>query len=1128
MSDTATTAAASSSGRPLASSSGCHQGWLQKESRWLKQWRRRFVTLSKEDFVLRTYTADPRPRASASESLAAELSQDDKANQLSAIISEEVVMRGGRYWLPPETELRLLKPSVDGNASRSSSSSAVASPEQPQHLGKTPSKSGGLLFCVSTAPPDQRTLRFLAETPEDLNLWIQAFVAAAAGGVCPDTPTMTSMYSSSSSCVVTGRRRKRALQCLRALRSRGSQGDAEPRDLQQDPPAPTQESESSETTPSSDATSTKGKGKGAPPPPAGKAPPPGKGGGKSGKGGKAGKSGPGKTQATLPLGRRLSISSTQIEAEAFRRLCDENGLSTTPCSRQRLGKDADERPRARSPSLLLEESSSSAVPVVDLAALRTAFAAPKASAKSIVRRNSSAGACLRRRVELLPNDTAQMLAIVLAKCKVETEKLAEALQTMDPQRCVISSEDTMRLLEMWPSQEVLQRLTEYLENGGDTTELRDVEKQLAPLVVLPRIRVSLRIMAIANTLEERYGEAVFEKLRLLQLSCAELRASTILRDFLAIVVVLFNYVNFGLETTETSKNGMRGVDVQSLLRLQETKAYNGDFPGFHMLHFVLKQLLQKRPKLRPNDFEAELPSLAAAAAVSLDAIKQELGQLRSDQSFVQDELKLQRQEQEEKERLATPQLDATEAEAEKLALSERESQLPTDCPESRMSDFQPTGTNTPSGTETEAQQKEPPAPIGHATAQTPVKEHEPKAEVVDALTPAPVSQRGNQRRRRSWVSNLLRSFAGKQRGDSSGQTIYDVMAAESPGGRLFTPADERALLHSFCRSQDDEAAAGPDPSSSSPTGEASEEEQARLLGELRKQLAEALQPAEPRRKVAAAAGEDGPLGIHRCSRRPSQVHAQARAMNAASDQACRLDLSAVVQGAAESQASLMGSGHRSRARSSSVPGPAGSCQESASSSYVHAVMSARSERDKCSRVPSTSSRGFSRGGRHPSIRSDSCDSQPSSAAASVGACSPAGEGDADAKEVDVKEELEDTCTGRLGKLGGSIDDRLQRLSLAVAAAEEDCRDLLVFFGLDLAPAASTTGSELAKQSAQLLGSLSEFMRQVRTAWDEVEKPHPVPRFAKRRACSAARRSFAICSRMPSGGSNIKLSTEHSC
>lgn len=222
--------------------------------------------------------------------------------------------------------------------------------------------------------------------------------------------------------------------------------------------------------------------------------------------------------------------------------------------------------------------------------------------------------------------------------------MATALRTLAPDGVSSSQPNSLpnvagRLLEVWPSEEVLTGLMSYGREQKDPALLRDVERRLLPLLAIPRVRQRLRLLSLRANVNNRADEALLQ-LAIVRRACRELQESTLLRDVLAVVVLLFNYVNFGTATsaTEAAVGSFRGVDVQSLLRLKDTRAFTGEFQGFNMLHFVLQQLLRDRPELKAKRLHEELPSVAKAARVSLERFQCELKELLVDQDFVVSEL----------------------------------------------------------------------------------------------------------------------------------------------------------------------------------------------------------------------------------------------------------------------------------------------------------------------------------------------------------------------------------------------------------------------------------------------------------------------------------------------------------
>ena len=121
--------------------------------------------------------------------------------------------------------------------------------------------------------------------------------------------------------------------------------------------------------------------------------------------------------------RRLSLKTQQIDAQVF---C---GL---------VGDSVD------------EEKPSVAANMVDISALHAAFENLQPL------RQKSKSVCEVNRVEILPRNMAQNLAIIFANLRIDTVKLATALLHLNPAWCEISADESGRLLEVWPKSEYLQ------------------------------------------------------------------------------------------------------------------------------------------------------------------------------------------------------------------------------------------------------------------------------------------------------------------------------------------------------------------------------------------------------------------------------------------------------------------------------------------------------------------------------------------------------------------------------------------------------------------------------------------------------------------------------------------------
>jgi len=236
--------------------------------------------------------------------------------------------------------------------------------------------------------------------------------------------------------------------------------------------------------------------------------------------------------------------------------------------------------------------------------------------------------------QLLDTRVAQNLGIVFKALHVDMGEVVDALNQLDLGAKVLSSDFAVRILEVWPSAHELEILQEFRESGEDPELLRDVDRQLLQLTSVPRVVPRLQMAVFVQMVAARVA-TIMKETCALQVACGELQKSSIVRDLLLIVLVVYNYVNYG---NEVGTSSLRGVDVESLLRLHEMKVAQGDFPGATWLHMVVKMLMQQRPELQKADIEKELRSVPAASRVNLDAVREELDLIREGRDVVLTEI----------------------------------------------------------------------------------------------------------------------------------------------------------------------------------------------------------------------------------------------------------------------------------------------------------------------------------------------------------------------------------------------------------------------------------------------------------------------------------------------------------
>mmetsp|Transcript_121196 Transcript_121196/g.387147 ORF Transcript_121196/g.387147 Transcript_121196/m.387147 type:complete len:1555 (-) Transcript_121196:3-4667(-) len=675
----------------LPESLALEEGWLEKESRWLKQWKRRYVVLSSAG-NLRTYTGEP-PRTvghnheGSSSSSFASFHPAPLVREAPCEITDEVHVRGGQFWCKDVPTLELTfqgyRPGVSFRFAISANGRTIwfaagslrnrsdwitalrqvaCVPREfiPSNLdcgsllGGPPQ--GNLALGDRTLPAEQGARHRESSSPASPSVRASAEQAAQAARAresssppslvprqpalllaelrLPDTDddrpaVLSGGFSVQSPASIAVEhvedcgtpRQSEALASL-ACATPAAAAVASDAAAPAAPGSPVGKGGGKQGPPVPMVAGGKGKCKGlgkAPPPPKAKASAWQKGAGKKFVSKDASSARP----AELPIGRRLSLRASAGEAAAFRAPPLPGSGSETPRAEGGEGVEGEGSPRR------VDNVDAS---VLDLAALREAFAPQPRIAEP---RRSAAS----KGIELLRHGEAQNIAIVtkhLAKLKIDTYVLASALDQLNPAVCMMEQEEAERLRVVWPAPEVLQPLVEFASRGGDPSSLRDIERQILPLVKLPRMGSRLRLIVLAGTLGDKV-EAELHSLRTLRQACSELKTSHSFLQLVRLVQMLFNYVNFGIDPGASQQ---RGFDVKSLLTLKLTKANanHRGFSGLTMLHYALTQFHRMLPGFSPAGLAEELSMVHLAKGVSLAGVRQELTQLRCDLAFVRCEL----------------------------------------------------------------------------------------------------------------------------------------------------------------------------------------------------------------------------------------------------------------------------------------------------------------------------------------------------------------------------------------------------------------------------------------------------------------------------------------------------------
>jgi len=163
-------------------------------------------------------------------------------------------------------------------------------------------------------------------------------------------------------------------------------------------------------------------------------------------------------------------------------------------------------------------------------------------------------------IKVLDASRAQNIAIVLTKLSVSLEDLCGALRSLD--FSIISqlalSDDVVELLTtILPTHEETQKLKVH---EAEKEQLRDIEQKILPFCFLPRATARLRVLRLASSHIETAAMYI-RRCQTLRQAAKEARRSTELRQVLAMILRIGNYINHGMKD---SSGGARAFSIETL------------------------------------------------------------------------------------------------------------------------------------------------------------------------------------------------------------------------------------------------------------------------------------------------------------------------------------------------------------------------------------------------------------------------------------------------------------------------------------------------------------------------------------------------------------------------------------
>ncbi|RHY73074.1 hypothetical protein DYB30_002411 [Aphanomyces astaci] len=221
-------------------------------------------------------------------------------------------------------------------------------------------------------------------------------------------------------------------------------------------------------------------------------------------------------------------------------------------------------------------------------------------------------------VHLVDPKRQQNCSIALSRFRMTPSELKQAILTLD---------DAVLTLERL----VLRPLQQYNTNSssyeGDATLLGETEKFFLAVLDIPRLAQRLRAVHTTHIHLSREDD-VRAKVKVLEKAVGELTTSHHTVAVLEVVLAVGNYLNGG-----TPRGGVWGFKLDILPKLAQVKSTSSTSKS--LLHVIADLVAAKAP--HANGFYDALPSMEAAAAISLTQLQTDLRGIEAAVTVVQQE-----------------------------------------------------------------------------------------------------------------------------------------------------------------------------------------------------------------------------------------------------------------------------------------------------------------------------------------------------------------------------------------------------------------------------------------------------------------------------------------------------------
>ncbi|KAH7647819.1 formin-like family [Cryptosporidium bovis] len=211
-------------------------------------------------------------------------------------------------------------------------------------------------------------------------------------------------------------------------------------------------------------------------------------------------------------------------------------------------------------------------------------------------------------MQILPDSKkAYNMSIALSKFNAYTfQQLRDAILDLDSK--ILTVEATEALLLMIPTPEEFAIVKEYIDAGGDLTQLDKPEQYVAAMIGIPMFGARLNAQLFILSFENSFKELSTPLLEIISI-CNEIKTNIKLKKVFSIILSVGNMLNIN-----TEKGNAKGFRMSSLSKLCEVRSSTK--PVKTLLQYISEIIWRDKP---------ELLSLAEPLALVENAMRCDLG-----------------------------------------------------------------------------------------------------------------------------------------------------------------------------------------------------------------------------------------------------------------------------------------------------------------------------------------------------------------------------------------------------------------------------------------------------------------------------------------------------------------------